>query len=275
VVLNGYLKPIRHIVESTAEFVQRLRGIKPHPDAFTVRIDVSDFYMSGDAVSVARDASAIIPVKECRSLMDDVLLFLLSNQYVTSSLLPSRVWLTQTGSGMGLRHSGPASDAALFTRCERGWVEDEILHRHGIDMYVRFRDDDVWVLAHDRDAFKLWYWAYRRRADYYKVSVVEWSRSTVSMLQVQVWIDEKGFWTCPKFKVSSLGPPLHPSSAHPPGVHVRWPIAALKNYGSIGVRRRDAKDAKITFIERLKEYHTPMSYVKILENWIIARRSCL
>ena len=51
------------------------------------RINVSDFYMSGDAVSVARDASAIIPGEECRSLMDDVLLFLLSNQYVTSSLL--------------------------------------------------------------------------------------------------------------------------------------------------------------------------------------------
>jgi hypothetical protein len=31
--------------------------------------------MSGDAVSVARDASAIIPGKECRRLMDDVLLF--------------------------------------------------------------------------------------------------------------------------------------------------------------------------------------------------------
>ena len=75
VVLNGYLKPIRHIVESTAEFVQRLRGVKPHLDAFVVRIDVSDFYMSGDAVSFARDASAIIPGKECRSLMDDVLLF--------------------------------------------------------------------------------------------------------------------------------------------------------------------------------------------------------
>jgi hypothetical protein len=141
-------------------------------------------------------------------------------------------------------------------------------------MYVRFRDD-VWVLAHDRDAFKSWYWEYRWRADYYKVSVVEWSRSTVSMLQVQVFIDEKGLWTCPKFKVSSLGPPLHPSSAHPPGVHVRWPIAVLKNYGSICVRRRDAEDAKITFIERLQEYHTPMSYVKILENWILARRSCL
>jgi len=54
---------------------------------------------------------------------------------------------------MGLRHSGPASDAAFFTRCERGWAEDAILHRHGIDMYVRFRDD-VWVSAHDRDAFK-------------------------------------------------------------------------------------------------------------------------
>ena len=64
VVLNGYLKPIRHIVESTAEFVQRLRGVKPHIDAFMVRTDVSDFYMIGDVVSVASDASAIIPGKE-------------------------------------------------------------------------------------------------------------------------------------------------------------------------------------------------------------------
>ncbi len=54
---------------------------------------------------------------------------------------------------MGLRHSGPTSDAALFTRCERGWAEDAILHRHVIDMYVRFRDD-IRVFAHDRDAFK-------------------------------------------------------------------------------------------------------------------------
>ncbi len=64
VVLNCYLKPIRHIVESTAEFVQRLRGVKPHIDAFMVGIDVSDFYISGDAVSVARDGIASILGKE-------------------------------------------------------------------------------------------------------------------------------------------------------------------------------------------------------------------
>ncbi|MFM7986240.1 MAG: hypothetical protein ACKPKO_43695, partial [Candidatus Fonsibacter sp.] len=94
VVLNELLKPIQHIVESTAEFVQRLRGVKRHLGAFMIRIDVSGFYMSGEAVNIARDASAIIPHIECRGLMDDVLRFLLSNQYVTSSLLPSRVWLT-------------------------------------------------------------------------------------------------------------------------------------------------------------------------------------
>jgi len=62
-----------------------------------------------------------------------------------------------------------------------------------------------------------------------------------------------------------FGPPLHPLSAHPLGVHVRWPIAVLKSYGRICVRRRDAEDAKKTFIEILKEYHTPMSYAKIIE----------
>ena len=68
VVLNGYLNPIRHIVQSTSEFVQRLRGVKPHIDAFMVRIDVSDFYMSGDAVSVARVASASVPGKKVTKL---------------------------------------------------------------------------------------------------------------------------------------------------------------------------------------------------------------
>ena len=99
--------------------MKKLRGVRVHDQHFMVRVDIEEFYMSGECAEVAADASRLFAERSPRELMPEVLEFLLGNQYIESDLLPERLWHVQLGSGMGMRHSGAVSDAALFVKCEQ------------------------------------------------------------------------------------------------------------------------------------------------------------
>jgi len=119
VKLSAILSECHHIVGSTEAFAEKLRGVRVHDQHFMVRVDIEEFYMSGDCAGVAADASLIVNERGSRALMREVLEFLLGNQYIESDLLPGRLRHVQLGSGMGMRHSGAVSDAALFVKCEQ------------------------------------------------------------------------------------------------------------------------------------------------------------
>ena len=119
---------------------------------------------------------------------------------------------------------------------------------YGIDMFVRLKDD-VWLLCHDRKGFHEYFQLWKRKAGYYRLKCVELSRTKVTMLQVDVQFKDSRIIAMPKFKTTSLGPPLHHTSSHPPHVHRSWPAAVIQSFGNIALTVKAANDAKHTFIE--------------------------
>ena len=266
VKLSDILSECHHIVGSTEAFVKKLRGVRVHDQHFMVSVDIEEFYMSGECAEVAADASRLFAERSPRELMREVLEFLLGNQYIESDLLPERLWHVQLGSGMGMRHSGAVSDAALFVKCEQLFaVRAEIMKLYGIDMFVRLKDD-VWLLCHDRKGFHEYFQLWKRKAGYYRLKCVELSRTKVTMLQVDVQFKDSRIIAMPKFKTASLGPPLHHTSSHPAHVHRSWPAAVIQSFGNITLTVKEANDAKHTFIERLKQYRTPSKIIQSLQS---------
>lgn len=86
--------------------------------------------------------------------------------------------------------------------------------------------------------------------------IEEVSRHEVVMLDMQVlkgaWPDEEGkvaIITKPHFKPTARSIPLHPTSAHPPGVKA-WPIAEIKRIAELSTRKQDFVKAKFNMLLR-------------------------
>eukprot|EP00959_Pyramimonas_sp_CCMP1952_P350455 7342348-Pyramimonas_sp.AAC.1 len=99
--------------------------------------------MSGEVGELAPLAAKIAGEdRYASSVINDVSDFLLWNQFVVSDLIPDKAWHVRRGSGMGLSHSGPLADAVLAASSEDRWAaHPNVLARHAIRFYGRFRDD--------------------------------------------------------------------------------------------------------------------------------------
>ena len=72
-------------------------------------------------------------------LVHRVRLFLLTHQYIASSLVPG-LWRVVIGSGMGLRRSSSICDAAFLVLCEVPWgLKPVVRATYHIEKYWRLR----------------------------------------------------------------------------------------------------------------------------------------
>ena len=151
---------LRHM---TAGFTQLLAVSKAFVDsimsdplidenAYFVKIDIKDYYMSGTSDQLSEDASFLTNGHH-RETSRSAMLCLLSSQWVVSSCAghDDRSWSVHCGSGMGLPFSGDIADAAFLVRCEVDWAcVPSILAHHGILRYRRFKDDTLLICTSRR-----------------------------------------------------------------------------------------------------------------------------
>ena len=95
---------------------------KLEPHERMMRVDVKDFFMSGDAESLVVDACSIISSEGKRRVAERVAFFLIRHQLIRSDMLPGQCWRVVKGSGMGLKHSSALCDRALFATCECSFI---------------------------------------------------------------------------------------------------------------------------------------------------------
>ena len=106
------------------------------------------------------------------ALVEDVLIFLLYNQFVKTTTDKDRLWRVTQRSGMGLVHSSDFMDYVFHNKVEDGLLP--FLHEYCVKRYFRYRDDVlIRVSAHARPlarAFvrKLFDWS-----GYFKLKVEE------------------------------------------------------------------------------------------------------
>ena len=134
-------KQKEYIITTTAQFVEKVKLLKPNKDYSFIKMDVKDFYLSGDFNSITDDIKEEFKGPRGELLVDAIWM-LLGAQLITSKFHSDRVWKARKGTGIGLVHSGDLADWLLWSKVEK-WLLDLrcIREESSIVGYFRFRDD--------------------------------------------------------------------------------------------------------------------------------------
>ena len=124
---------------------------------------------------------------------------------------------------MGMIHSGPICDCALFWRGE-AWMLENNMASFKVHLWYRFRDD-ILTASSDMDLFRKFLGIFRARVKQcWSCKVEEVSQKQVTMLDLDVCLtDAPGggmqIGYKPFFKPTSVNTPLSISSCHHPRSH--------------------------------------------------------
>ena len=137
-----------HLIRDTRDLI-RLLSSRPVPhDHVLVKIDIKDFFMSGQLPDLIDICSQYFDpaVREAGISMLRAVLY---NQYIS---IPGHgeTWCTVQGSGMGLISSGDVSDLCFYHMVDAFLLESNTVSRFDISVYARYRDDAFLVLGGSR-----------------------------------------------------------------------------------------------------------------------------
>ena len=264
-VIDAVLLPYQHLLRDSLHLVNQLRNERLPEGWAMIRIDLDHFFMSGTSIELA-DAVASLFELPLKTLVHQVCMFLLTHQYIASSLVPG-LWRVVIESGMGLRHSSSICDAAFLALCELPWgLKPVVRAKYHIERYWRFRDD-ILILTPSGKSFPGWFYVLRERGKpVFSMQCVEYSRTAVTMLAVRIGRHAR-YPSCFSIRprlVTHPGPMLSVQSGHPPHVHLSWPLSVLRT--KLRLCTKDClADAFSEFMKRLQMFHCPC--------WMIERLS--
>ena len=220
------------------------------------KLDVKEYYLSGEPEELARDASAIVQDHAERQPVHRALMLLLVGQYVTCDLSPVEIWYCTLGSGMGLRHAGEVADAALWHRAERQlFCNTEYQVAHRVVVYFRLRDD-IFLAGNSRCILKKAVGVdFMKAAGYSRITCDGISNESVKMLEIRVSIRNGSFRTIAEPKAASLGMPLGVECCHPPEVHLSWPRACISRTAGLCTTLEATASVKAKFLQRFRDHY--------------------
>ena len=160
---------------------------------------------------------------------------------------------------MGLAHSGDLCDAALDSLAESWSTDPVVLREHGVRLYVRFRDDNFFI-GSDRRLSVSCVQELRRRAKFFHI-IAECPGAIFGSESVEIW---NKIPTVPCPEPTSLGIPLDITSAHPPRVHLSWPVGTISRVQGVSTHREHAESAKATLVNRFRRHHAPSFLTELL-----------
>ena len=79
-----------------------------------------------------------------------------------------------------------------------------------------------------------------------------------------MWNSGARYHTVPCPKPTSLGIPLDETSAHPPRVHLSWPVGTISRVQGLSTHRDHAESAKATLVNRFRRHHAPSFLTELL-----------
>ena len=95
------LRQFPTLYRDTRDIIHNISALKALPEHHFARLDIKEFFMSGDPEILACDAAGLSgDGPRERLLLREVDLFLLTHQFVASKRHPERLWRVQKGSGM-------------------------------------------------------------------------------------------------------------------------------------------------------------------------------
>ena len=223
--LRKVLSRERHILNSVEEFHSRIEELELDQEDRLITADVKDFFVVGDHWYLAKMAASTLEPKD-RNLIERVILFLLRNQFVTSTLCESGgIFQVEQGSGIGFVASGEVSDSFFLAVMERQYIlKQEVRQKRHIKAYFRYRDDIFLIASGGNGNLGTLAKHWKHVAISYKSPYLigGWVVSSESVVYLDTEVYQGPRWkTVRKLdsrihtKLSSLGVPLSPLSSHP------------------------------------------------------------
>ena len=269
-VLRVKLQNLPHLVKDTNAAVAMLKTVKLEDSDLLVTADVSDFFMSGTHVRLAKNAGSLFSGPR-RDAVDRASSFLLDSQYVLLQRDQRTITKVITGAGMGVNFSSELSDAAFYVQNEVPFV---LAPAHsaavGVKLYMRFRDDLFFVLrrAPERASIGREWLRVCPDSDF-KLEKWAASRWRVTFLDLEITANHTSgrLDFRPFVKPTSLGIPLSDTSAHAPTVHLSWPLAYARRLSLCSSTSSAFGDAKSVFVRRLRRHLANERVVAAVSQW--------
>ena len=226
-------------------------------DATFLKLDLKDFYMSGDHSLLVDQSSSILEVKN-RSDFRLLLSSILGNQFIRFPDSP-QVLKVCKGSGMGMICSGEVADATLYALVEKRFtLLPRVRRKYGILNYYRFNDDGIVIFDGkvSSDARFEFFFAFRDLSKPSSINVHSFSSNEFQMLDVLFWKGERfSSLSLLDFRLftkpTSIWKPLSCESMHPLFVHRHWPMAQCKRIRKRFSCDKAGEDAVSAFKDRV------------------------
>jgi hypothetical protein len=116
------LKNVSFICKSTDEVQKRIVQTPISPSAVIGKLDIEDFFMTGDHTQIYENCTSHISDKKEKHFWSDFLSFMLFHQYVRDPI-DGHFLRVICGTGMGSRHSGAVSNLNFYVIAERGFID--------------------------------------------------------------------------------------------------------------------------------------------------------
>ena len=247
-----------HIISNASAGLSRIRGMCFLEDDHMIKIDLKDFYYSGSADELIEDVMSMWELADPRNkLRRESMQLLLHNQLVKGKVYPAEgCYRVQTGSGMGLIHSGDIADAALLMRMERWLTKPQVSHAYNIRGYVRFKDDALLVV--NKSKMIPLCSTLKAKARYFNIIYEKVSSVSVNFLEFLIYHENNKLKAEYVFKDRPCIP-LSMDSMHNRCVHRGWPRMIVRNIWKYSENEEIAK-------RKIEELRTRLasSYTRIL-----------
>ena len=230
-LLHPKLASLEHLVQSSDGATSLLRKTFINEKGCLIKLDVKDFYLSGDQSFIAKTVAGSFDDSQVSAFMQEALSCILDNQYVRNDFGDGviDIYKVVRGSGIGMKHAGALSDWLLYLVLERWLLSSEWSRK--IRRYMRFRDDILMVVATPSDGRRLVQEMTKKAEEIFILEVERASMVWVPFLDLEVFkpagTGERLVGYHPHIKETARHIPLGSWSHHPESVHMSWPVAEM------------------------------------------------
>ena len=256
-----FKKAAEHLIMSGNDLVKKALKTRLMPQSKLARLDVRDFFTSGEHQELLADIVAALqhlgaPEKEIQ-IVAGALEGLLHHQYVVSPLDAKKLTFRCTrGSGMGIPCSGEVMDVAFWWRAEKWCLAARV--NLCFYFYWRYRDD-ILIGYGSKPLLDVMLQHWSHHLKYFRIKIEEVEVVTTHFLEVQLTLNNIGtrLHVRHQFK-DKLGPPLSPWSAHPAWIHREWPLGNIRRIRALCPHLHDFKASFQAFEQRFAKHSLPI-----------------
>lgn len=258
----------KYLAKSSIGVQQLLNShVYPHT-AILAKIDINEFFLSGDRDFLIDNACTLFDNPKLRQWVSDALWCLSHYQIVTFA---EQFFRVSKGSGMGTRHSGSLSNSAFAVGVEAPFFRKAKSLEIGVIAYVRFFDDILIVSANQQESTRAVDLLIFMAKTQFTLELESSSHISVQMLDMTIRKVRSGpecflRWR-PFIKTTARHLPLHHDSLHHPSVHLSWPLAEMSRLHRLSSSSWEFESARCKKLDKWTHFFMHPQVLQSCRDW--------